>query len=86
MAELAYLLLEVFDLALEIIDLIKLPLNRVLKGNDSGRRGEDFFAQVLGDERDDRLRAVEISLEDSLTRKHWLIPLQKQKKEAGIVA
>jgi hypothetical protein len=64
------LLVEVFDLALEFINLIELPFNSVLKGPNRGRRGECFFTEVLLDERDDRIGAGEIGLKDSLTREH----------------
>jgi len=57
-AELAQLFVKVCDLALELRDLVELPLNRVLKSKDRGRRGECFFTEVLLNEGADRLRAA----------------------------
>ena len=76
-AELAKLVVEVVDLAFKLINLFELPRNSMLKGKNSGRRGKRFFAQMLLNKRDDGLRAAEISVEDSLARKHGPTPPSK---------
>ena len=74
------MVLEIIDLELELMDLVELPLDSVFKCKDCGRRCEDFFTQVLLDQRDDRLGTSEIGVKDSLTRKHWSIPSKTEER------